>query len=37
MFTFSISNDGANYVDANPAYIYDTVCLEHVEMDDAVA
>jgi hypothetical protein len=36
MYELSISNDGANYGDANPVYIYDTICIEHVEIHDAV-
>jgi hypothetical protein len=36
MYELSISNDGENYGDANPVYIYDTICLEHVEINDAV-
>jgi hypothetical protein len=36
MYELSISNDGTNYGDTNPVYIYDTICLEHVEINDAV-
>ncbi|XP_060602735.1 uncharacterized protein LOC132755828 [Ruditapes philippinarum] len=36
MYEISISNDGANYGDVNPVYIYDTKCIERVEINDAV-
>jgi hypothetical protein len=36
MYELSISNDGANYGDVNPVFIYDTKCVERVEINDAV-
>jgi hypothetical protein len=36
MYEISISNDGANYGDVNPVYIYDTKCVDQVEINDAV-
>ncbi|XP_060586574.1 uncharacterized protein LOC132742244 [Ruditapes philippinarum] len=36
MYEISISNDGANDGDVNPVYIYDTKCIERIEINDAV-